>query len=83
MSIVSSPPPAISGPEIARLRFGPTETLKGPDLAVQAETMSSDGRVSVSEEAEKGLWETREMILSVLGGVSGKGEWLAGERRLL
>lgn len=49
-------PPAISGqPEIAKLQFGPTETLRGPNPAAQAEAMSCDCRLSGSKEAEKGL----------------------------
>lgn len=42
--------------------------------------MSSDCRISGSEEAEKGLWETREMILSnILGGINHEEGWLADE----
>lgn len=56
MSMVFSLPPAISGqPEIARLWFAPTETLQGPNPAVQAETMNCGCRLRGSKEAEKGL----------------------------
>lgn len=81
MSPVSSPPPAISRqPEIARLWFGPTKGTSSPNLAVQAE-MSPDCRISGSKEAEKGLWETREMILSNISGeINREGGWRAGEK---
>lgn len=42
--------------------------------------MSSACRISGSEEAEKGLWETREVILdNMLGGINCEGGWLAGK----